>query len=704
LVFRLGYAIRLRSGYLRRQIPAADWSAVPLRDALVDPVLAESEAYLKYRRGRAPRFFFSPSDRQEFQTYFAKWDTETRNPQTTSERIAQGRFSYFSGPDADIGVPPDWHGNPFTGQRAPADRHWTTIGDLDNGDIKIIWEPNRFGCVFPLVRAYWRVGDELYPELFWRLIEDWHARNPPQQGPNWKCGQEVSLRTMAWCFGLYGFLGSESTTAQRVSLLGQMVAVSGQRIEANLDYALSQQNNHGISEAMGLWTIGCLFPELRSAARWRETGCQVLETLGRELIYDDGSFAQHSVNYHRLMLHDYVWSIRLGDLLKQPFSAELRARVGRAGEWLHQLRDASSGRLPNYGQNDGALILPLSNCDYRDFRPVVQATQYLLTGTRSHDQGPWDEDLLWLFGPDALNSPSSEQPTKDLCATGGGYYTLRTPTSFAFTRCTSYEHRPGQADMLHVDLWWKGQNIAIDAGTYSYNELEPWNNPLAHTAYHNTVTVDGLDQMERASRFLWLPWLLGQASPQQASQAGHLSYWEGGHSGYQIREPPVSHRRGILRLGDDWWLVADSLTGEVDHCYRLHWLLADFPHHWCGGTGQLTLQTPAGTYHMHMASPTDGATASLIRGDPHSPRGWQAPTYHHRKPALSADLVVKSSCASFWTLFGPALCDLTWNGDIMHIKTQDWQSEMRWQTSTASPLITCIAVEGSFEDSLRVTG
>ncbi len=116
------------------------------------------------------------------------------------------------------------------------------------------------------MRAYWRTGEERYAELFWQLIEDWRAQNPPQQGPHWKCGQETSLRVMAWCFGLYGFLDSQSTTAARVAMLAQMIALSGQRIAANLDYALSQRNNHGISEGMGLWTIGTLFPEFRSCS------------------------------------------------------------------------------------------------------------------------------------------------------------------------------------------------------------------------------------------------------------------------------------------------------------------------------------------------------------------------------------------------------------------------------------------------------
>ena len=137
-------------------------------------------------------------------------------------------------------------------------------------------------------------------------------------------------------------------------------------------------------------------PARDSSARWASLGRKLLESQSNDLIYDDGSFSQHSMNYHRVMLHDYVWAIRLADIIGCPFSDKVRNRVARAGEFVYQLQDESSGRVPCYGQNDGALILPLNNCDYEDYRPVVQATHYLAPGQRQLPPGRWDEDLLWM--------------------------------------------------------------------------------------------------------------------------------------------------------------------------------------------------------------------------------------------------------------------------------------------------------------------
>ena len=703
LARRLSYATRMRMGSVRRKLPALAWDDQPLGGFLSDAALASPDRYLDYRRAGAPAFLFSPSRRAEYRRFFEAWDEgPSITPIAISEQLARGEFRYFERTTAVTGFPPDWQANPFTRERAPADLHWSEIGDFEHGDIKIIWEPSRFGFAYALVRAYWRTGDDGYAELFWKATEDWRDKNPPQLGPNWKCGQEISFRVMAWSFALYGLLESAASNAERVKMLAQMIAVSGCRIEANLDYALNQRNNHGISEAAGLFTIGGLFPELDAAARWKRIGREALERQGRELIYDDGSFSQHSVNYQRLMLHDYLWALRLADLHGEPFSEELKQRVSKACELLYQVQDGPSGRVPCYGQNDGSLILPLSNCDYDDFRPVIQAAHYLFSGRRCYKSGPWDEDLLWLFGPDALSAPVDDLARDDLRADVGGYYTLRSDTGFAFVRCASFRDRPGHADMLHVDLWWRGQNVAVDAGTYSYNAPAPWDNPLAHTAYHNTLTVDDADQMERAGKFLWLPWLHGRVRCNKLSPAGHLAYWEGEHDGYERLRSPVNHRRGVLRIGEESWLILDRPTSRESHRYRLHWLLPDLPFVWDEGRRRLTLRTPAGDYAATMMS-MGGETFSLVRADESSPRGWRAPYYNDREPALSLAAEAQADSHWFVTLFAPAQYEIFVKESEATVSAASLTARIQFSTADDSTLVRMASLSGAASDTLELT-
>lgn len=702
LAFRVWYATKQRIGWWQRRLPITAWHDHALHACLIDASLAAPAAYLRYRRQHAPAFFFTPEQRHTYQPLLAAWDTPERHPVQEVEALRQGDLRYFEHMVVPTGFPPAWNTNPLTGEQAPADRHWSQISDFGYGDVKVIWEPNRFGFVYALVRAYWRTGAEQYAEWFWQLVEDWREKNPPQQGPNWKCGQEISLRVMAWCFGLYGVLASDRTTPSRVTMLAQMIAVAGKRIEANLDYALSQRNNHGISEGLGLWTIGTLFPELQAAAGWRALGREVLEQQGRELIYEDGAFAQHSINYHRLLLQDYLWCIRLGDIHSQPFSPALKERVRRAGLLLYQIQDEISGRVPCYGQNDGALILPLNNCGSHDFRPVIQATHYLAMGTCCYAAGPWNEDVLWLFGPDALSVPVCAPQRTDLMAQQGGYYTLRTQHGFVFTRCATFRHRPSQADMLHVDLWWQGHNITLDAGTYSYNAPEPWNNPLAQTAYHNTVMVDDMDQMERVSKFLWLPWLRGRVHTFPPSPAGWFTYWQGEHDGYQRCQPAVRHRRGIVRLGEHHWLVLDALSSRGMHHYRLHWLFPDRPYCWDADQGTLTLAFLEGSYYMQCATLEGDAIASLVRADALSPRGWQAAYYGAREPALSVAMTTTGDTVCFWTVFGPEPCRVAGDSTAFCITTAHWQACLRLQPDAGASVLVAARVRGVYADSIRI--
>ena len=703
LAYRVGYAARLRTGAMKRRLPVQRWEAQPLERLLTDQTLARPERYLDYRKREAPPFFFSTADREHYQRRFARWDKDAElTPPLIADQLAQGKLHYFEHATAQTGFPPDWHRNPFTGERAAADLHWSRIGDFDSGDIKVIWEPSRFAFAYALCRAYWRTGNETYVELFWRAVEDWRAKNPPQQGPNWKCGQETAFRVMAWCFALYAFTDAQATTAARVNRLAQMIAVSAERIAANLDYALSQRNNHGISEAVGLYTAGALFPECRAAEGWKRTGREALERTGRELIYDDGAFAQHSMNYHRVMLHDYLWALRLGDLLGESFSDELNQRVGKASDFVYQMQDEASGRAPNYGANDGALVLPLNNCDFQDFRPVVQATHYLFHQSRRLAAGAWDEDLLWLFGPSALAAPLDSTPRADLRAVCGGYYTLRSPAGFAFVRAAGFKDRPSQADMLHVDLWWRGENIATDAGTYSYNAPAPWNNELARTAYHNTVVVDDCDQMERAGKFLWLPWLRGCMTDYKRSAGGELVYWQGEHDGYRRLQPPVTHRRGVLRIGDDCWLVADRLVSAADHGYRLHWLFADLPFEWDEAEQRLTLHAATGAYSARLLDLSGEGRATIARADRRSARGWRSAYYFDREPALSVDLKRRAAAADFVTVFAPDGYHVRTEPSALHIEADGWRAHVEFDMKASEKLITLAFLDGVVKDRLEM--
>jgi len=305
--------------------------------------------------------------------------------------------------------------------------------------------------------------------------------------------------------------------------------------------------------------------------------------------------------------------------------------------------------------------------------------------------------------PNALKATVNAPKQTNFQADDGGYYTLRSDNDMVFIRCASFRDRPSQADMLHVDLWHNGINIATDAGTYSYNAKAPWNNPLASTRYHNTVTVDGLDQMERAGKFLWLPWLNGEMQTWQSSANGQLAYWQGGHDGYGRLPSPVTHQRGIIRIDNDSWLILDRLQSQAEHAYRLHWLLADFPHHWDENTTTISLETPSGSYYTQFGIINTPFDSTVIRADEDSPDGWHAPYYNTRKPALSLSFEAEATNILFWSVFSTQQLSIVATKEMMTLKNREMGMAVQLETAVSPFIIKNINIIGNNSDSLTIT-
>ena len=402
------------------------------------------------------------------------------------------------------------------------------------------------------------------------------------------------------------------------------------------------------------------------------------------------------------MLHAYLWSIRLGDLNGRPFTDTLRSRLSRAGDFLYQIQDDLTGEAPFYGHNDGALILPLNNCSYHDLRPVVQATSVLCGGGRRYDGGPWDEDLLWLCGPEALATPLAEDRRIDFVAPLGGIFTLRSRAGFTSMRCPSFRDRPSQADTLHVDLWWRGENVALDGGTFSYNAAPPWDGAFSRTASHNTVTVDHLDQMDRVERFLWLPWLTSRVLTHVYSSGGDIAYWEGEHDGYTRLPDPVVHRRAVIRLPHERWLVLDALEGVGNHIYRLHWLLPDLPFTWDEVQGSVCLDTPAGPYGVHVGSSDLNRDMSVVRASTDDARGWTSRHYLERTPALSVALHARGGGVRFWSVLGPPCTVTAPDTTRLRVEYEETRADIRLSQPTGPYQVSSIETWGQEHDRLEL--
>lgn len=460
---------------------------------------------------------------------------------------------------------PDWFANGLTGRRfARTDAPWFALPDFDAavGDIKFIWEWSRFDWVLRFAQRMRADGDPAAGATLNDWISDWLAHNPPYRGPNWKCGQEASIRV------LHLWLASRVLGATPPRGLIDLVALHLARIAPTVSYAIAQDNNHGTSEGAALFIGGTWLEAVAqhpAAAGYTNLGRRLLENRAARLFMPDGTFAQYSINYHRMALDALAFAeLARRDHGAPSFSDTFTARARAATRWLAAFVDPASGYAPLLGANDGARLAPFGD-DYRDFRPSLVRASAMFSATASVSAHMRETDTRWLglAVPEAAAPAAGSYQFDD-----GGFAVLRRGGAMAAFRYPRFRFRPNQADLLHVDLWLAGANVLPDGGTYSYNTDPRTGAYFGGTTAHNTIRFDDRDQMPRLSRFLFGDW-------PTATDVAFSAPADGAHgvrAGYRDTHG-ASHVRDV-RLEPGRMVVTDTIAGFRDVAI-LRWRMAD---------------------------------------------------------------------------------------------------------------------------------
>lgn len=557
--------------------------------------------------------------------------------QARAAAATEGRIRCFGRWVADYGRPIDWHLNPTNGQRWDARRPWAKVLEDEPrvGDVKLTWEVARFPQAFEMARAAAFAPDTAgsLGRALLEQFEQFTRENPYGLGVHWASGQETAIRLIAWVFALDVLLSRGPLRKRAAEVVGDGLWLGAVHIERHLEYArLAVYNNHLLYEALGLYLAGVLLGQ----QGWREKGRRILSEEAERQFYADGAYIQQSHNYHRSALQSLLCAVHVARAGGEAADPRWISALDRSLEFLVQHQNPVDGRLPNYGGNDGAMPLMLSTCDYSDFRPVLQAVSVLVRGERLYEPGPWDEAAAWWFGPGTVDLPLAPPRQRSKSFSRTGHHVLRgqRADSFAAFRCGSLIDRFSQIDMLHVDVWWRGLNVLADPGSYLYNGPTEWHDHFVRTASHNTVVVDGRDQMLHHRRFKTLYWTKARLrswndEPSHASCTGE-------HFGYARHDGGCVHRRSVLFVKDELWVVADTILGEGDHHARLHWLASEPRHSWEPGTAAMSLDTPQGVFSVAVYDEQARALeGSVVMGQQSPPRGWLSRYYAEKVPAPS---------------------------------------------------------------------
>ncbi|QKG80231.1 heparinase II/III family protein [Tenuifilum thalassicum] len=482
ITFRIIYLIKIKLGFLKRKFP-------------INTPTKEFISLEKWKRLNIP--FFLPDSTTSIYKIEDK-----EHLQHKRDEIVSNTFTYFSSMKYNLGPNYDWITNPDTGYKYDINKHWSEIEDfsVEAGDIKYVWEKARFTFVYYVIRYDYHFNKDSSKFVFGQ-IEDFIDKNPINQGPNYKCSQEISLRIMNWSFALFFYKESKYLTEELFQKIINSIYWQLHHVYHNINFSrIAVRNNHAITETAMLYLSKYLFPFIPDTEEWSKKGKKWLLKEIDYQIYEDGSYLQFSHNYHRVVIQILTWVLKINELNNIHFDSNLFDKFKKTLVFLYNHQDDQTGWLSNYGNNDGALFFPLNNNHYRDFRPQLQAFGLLL-GFKLYNQ--LYEDSFW-YGLDNVG----EKVEKDslLNYTIGGFYGFREKDVLTTIRCGAYKDRPSQADALHLDIWYKGENILFDPGTYKYNTDEKYIKFYNGTKGHNTLSIGQYDQMLRGPRFIWFYW------------------------------------------------------------------------------------------------------------------------------------------------------------------------------------------------------
>ena len=619
------------------------------------PALVARGAALELVRQRLPERFFAgtePGGAAELLPQHLP--NVARDLVRRANAICQRRLDLLGYKGLALDETIDWHRDVVSGVRS-AQVHWTQIDTLDRrqtGDSKVTWELNRHQWLVTLAQAYALSDDPRYAREAADLLHDWVRANPYGVGINWTSSLEVSYRLIAWCWAASLLRQSSVCTDADSAQLLALAWVHASHIERYLS-SYSSPNTHLTGEALGLFYAGVLFPEFADARRWRDLGRRILVEEADRQILDDGTYFEQATCYHRYTIEIYLHFLLLAERNQIDVPARVRTRVERLVEALARMQ-RPDGSMPSIGDADGGWVLPLTARDAQDPRGMfaVAAVVFERPDFAWAAAHPAPE-VAWLLGRagvrafDRLTPCPPASPASCLLP-AGGYAVMRGSWDRDAHQlivdvgplggATSGAH--GHADLLSVECQAFGVNHILDPGTYCYAAQPAWRAYFRSTAAHSTVVVDGRGQAEPRGPFGWEHLPSARVRDWQSTPAMDLIDAE--HGAYADLPDPVVHRRRVLFVKPDYWVIVDDLTGRLEHHIEVVFQ--------CGGRD---VRLGPGPWASSCGTGSEGLWIGAFSAAPLAARlqhgelapiaGWRSPDYGARQPSttLTFDATVR---------------------------------------------------------------
>jgi len=541
--------------------------------ALFRAGLLTNQDRLPQQSSKMGNFFFAPEELDSrIELLKRHLPSAVADAVEEADEILQHKFRLLGYRDLDDGTESDLPLEVVHWKRVPL-KPWYKIHFLDFnevGDHKVTWELNRHQHFGTLAKACVFTGDDKYARELVRQFYSWRSANPYPMGINWGSSLEVAFRSLSWIWMRSLLIGRANVPESFEHDLVRRLAQNGRYIERYLSTYFSP-NTHLIGEAVALFFIGTLCPQIPEAQHWQKKGLVIVLAEAERQVRADGVYFEQSLYYHvyalDFFLHTRVLASRNGLLVPESFDALLKRMLGV----VHVL--SRNGAPDAFGDDDGGRLFNPRHNRVEDMSDPLALGAALFGGSAAR----LTEESTWLFGQASVNPSEAkpEQPLTSVAFEDGGLYVIASSDGQMLVDAGPHgigHGGHGHADALSVRLSIDGRQWLIDPGSFAYISADEERNAFRGTGAHNTLRIDKLDQAVPEGPFSW------SSLPEVRAEdwiAGHsFTFFSGVHDGYRRLPDPVLHRRSIFHLHGEYWLVRDIAEGAGEHELELFWHFA----------------------------------------------------------------------------------------------------------------------------------
>jgi hypothetical protein len=307
----------------------------------------------------------------------------------------------------------------------------------------------------------------------------------------------------------------------------------------------------------GLIPLAVMYPEFTESREWLKSGETNLRHCLISRTSPEGAWDTESISYQTVCV---PWAARTLEFLQaNPASGDFTQMADMVKTQMEKLLGLMlwiampTGASPNVGDTYGRL-------DWNDGFTRSILRSYLHTQTTPEQQAKLNaipDHYTRLKATLALaKGQQAEAPLQASYASpGSGYYVMRSSweprqARYLYLDLTPQSLGHAHNDAGHFDLYAYGKPLLADTGDYFLG----WG---YRAALHNTIEVDGQDQARGAAATML---------PHEWLSTNGFDFADLAHEAYGAQK--INHRRKLLFVKPDYYVLCDLLTGEGSHKYE----------------------------------------------------------------------------------------------------------------------------------------